>query len=278
MRSAKGFPKLVIGFVAIGSLFASGCATKKYVRNTVSPVDARVSEHDKVLEANKKQIGDLETGLSGANEKAQSAQTTADRAVKDASAANQLATDAGHRADSAKDAADKSMARVGEVENNVNTKFENLQNYKVAATDNVLFKFGSATLTPDAQAKLDTLVSGLSGKKNFVIEIEGFTDRTGSAQYNLDLSQRRADAVARYLTTKHQVPLWAIHMIGLGKDNPVADNKTRDGRSQNRRVEVRMLTADLTGAATASNMPPRGSNTNSNTNNQSNSGTDSPQK
>jgi outer membrane protein OmpA-like peptidoglycan-associated protein len=275
MRSANTFPKLVIGFVAIGSLFASGCASRRYVRNTVSPVDARVSEHDKMIEANKKQIGDLETGLSGANEKAQSAQATADRGVKDAAAANQLATDAGHRADSARESADKSMARAGEVENNINTKFENLQNYKVTATDNVLFKFGSADLTPDAQAKLDTLASGISGKKNFVVEIEGFTDKTGSNQYNLELSQRRADAVARYLTTKHQVPLFAIHMIGMGKDNPVADNKTRDGRSQNRRVEVRMLTPDLTGAATASSMPPSGNTSNTNTNT---STTDSPQK
>jgi OmpA-OmpF porin, OOP family len=271
MSSAYTFPRLVIGFVAIGSLFASGCATKKYVRNTVSPVDARVSEHDKVLEANKKQLGDLETGLSGANERAQGAQTTADRAVKDASAANQLAGDAGHRADSARDAADKSMARVGEVENSFNTKIDNIQNYKVMTTDSVLFKFGSAELTPDAQAKLDSMAGGLSGKKNFVIEVEGFTDRTGSKQYNLDLSQRRADAVARYLTTKHQVPLFAIHMIGMGKDSPVADNKTRDGRSQNRRVEVRMLTPDLTGAATASTRGP--SDTSANT-----PATDAPQK
>ena len=243
---------LAVGVIAIGSMFASGCATKKYVRNTVSPIDARVSEHDKTLDANKKQLGDLETGLSTANERAQGAQSTADRAVKDASAANQLAADAGRRADGAKEIADKSMGRIDDVEKGVDTKLDNLENYKVAATGSVLFKFGSAELSKEEQEKLDTIANGLSGKKHYVIEVQGFTDKTGSKQYNLQLSQRRADAVARYLTTKHQVPLWAIHMIGYGTDSPVADNKTRDGRMQNRRVEVRMLTADLTGTAPAS--------------------------
>jgi outer membrane protein OmpA-like peptidoglycan-associated protein len=256
MRPARTFPVLAVGAVALGSLFASGCATKKFVHNTVSPVDARVSEHDKMIEANKKSISDLETGLSSANERAQGAQTTADRAVKDAAGANQLATDAGNRADGARQTADKSMARVGEVENEFNGKLDNLQNFKVVASDNVLFKFGSAELTPESQAKLDTLAGGVAGKRNFVIEVQGFTDTTGPKQYNLDLSRRRADAVTRYLTMKHQVPLWAIHMIGFGQDSPLADNKTRDGRQQNRRVEVRMLAADLSGTpASASSRP-----------------------
>jgi outer membrane protein OmpA-like peptidoglycan-associated protein len=144
------------------------------------------------------------------------------------------------------------MARIGEVESRFDGKLGNLDNYKVVAADEVLFKFGSAELTPDAKTKIDTLVNSFSEKKRFVVEVQGYTDKSGSTQYNLELSRRRADAVARYLTTAHKMPLWAIHMIGYGQEMPAADNKTRTGRTQNRRVEVRMLTADLSGTPTTS--------------------------
>ena len=73
-----------------------------------------------------------------------------------------------------------------------------------------------------------------------MLELEGYTDATGTEQYNIGLSQRRAEAVERYLVSKN-LPLFRIAIVGLGKEKPVADNKTRDGRAQNRRVEVRVL-------------------------------------
>ena len=73
-----------------------------------------------------------------------------------------------------------------------------------------------------------------------MLELEGYTDGRGSEQYNIGLSQRRAEAVERYLVSKN-IPLFRIAIVGLGKENPVADNKTNDGRAQNRRVEVRVL-------------------------------------
>ena len=75
-----------------------------------------------------------------------------------------------------------------------------------------------------------------------MIEVQGYTDNTGDEQYNIGLSQRRAEAVERYLVSKN-IPLFRVSIVGLGKDKPVADNKTRDGRAQNRRVEVRVLKA-----------------------------------
>jgi len=75
-----------------------------------------------------------------------------------------------------------------------------------------------------------------------VLEVTGYADSTGNTERNRSLSQRRADAVIRYLVEQHQIPLRRIVTpYGFGESNPVADNKTREGRAQNRRVEVKVL-------------------------------------
>jgi outer membrane protein OmpA-like peptidoglycan-associated protein len=76
----------------------------------------------------------------------------------------------------------------------------------------------------------------------FLIEIQGFASAEGDEGYNVSLSERRADVVQRYLVSKN-VPLFRISNVGLGAEKPVGDNKTRAGREQNRRVEVRLLRA-----------------------------------
>jgi OOP family OmpA-OmpF porin len=80
--------------------------------------------------------------------------------------------------------------------------------------------------------------------KRFFIAVEGFTDKTGSKAYNTTLSQRRADAVVEYLVAKHDIPLYRIHMIGLADDKPVDEARSRTARAKNRRVEVKVFTAD----------------------------------
>jgi outer membrane protein OmpA-like peptidoglycan-associated protein len=82
--------------------------------------------------------------------------------------------------------------------------------------------------------------------------VEGFTDSTGDKAYNEALSRKRADAVVTYLVSKHDVPIYRIHMIGLGEDKPVDEGKDRAARAKNRRVEVKVFTADLDAAATTS--------------------------
>lgn len=106
---------------------------------------------------------------------------------------------------------------------------------------------------------LDEAVGQLQSTKNFIMEVQGFADSTGSAASNLELSRKRADAVVRYLTSKHNIPLRRISMLGMGEDDPNADNKSREGRKQARRVEVRVFSRDLgsqnAGNAGAANMP-----------------------
>jgi outer membrane protein OmpA-like peptidoglycan-associated protein len=109
----------------------------------------------------------------------------------------------------------------------------------------VLFNLNQSELTSDAKAQLDAAVTKLSSMKHYVVEVQGFTDSTGDVATNLELSRRRAAAVVRYLTLDKKIPLYRVNTIGYGEESPAADNKTRDGRKQNRRVEVRFYAPDL---------------------------------
>jgi len=222
-------------FLGFGS---TGCATKKYTRGVVAPVEARVSVNEKKTADHASAIGELENGLSRTDEKAMEADRKAVTAGQEAAKANQAAADASKSASDARQVAENGMTRIGEV-------VENFDNYKLVTTETVLFPFGKSVLTKDAKTQLDASVNNIASAKNYVLEIQGFTDKTGDAKTNLVLSQKRADEVVRYLTTQHQVPLRKIHVLGLGADEPTADNKTRDGRKQNRRVELKVFALDL---------------------------------
>jgi outer membrane protein OmpA-like peptidoglycan-associated protein len=96
-------------------------------------------------------------------------------------------------------------------------------------------------LTPKSKEALDQLGANIANTKGYIITLEGSTDSVGSADYNYNLSERRADSVIQYLATKYNVPAHKIYVIGLGKDKPVDSNKTAQGRADNRRVDVRVM-------------------------------------
>ncbi len=97
-------------------------------------------------------------------------------------------------------------------------------------------------LTKDDRDQLDSFAAQLTAANGYILEVTGGTDSTGPAQYNYDLSQRRADAVVQYLAAKYTIPAHRFYLIGIGKDKEVAPNTTADGRKQNRRVEIQLLT------------------------------------
>jgi outer membrane protein OmpA-like peptidoglycan-associated protein len=125
----------------------------------------------------------------------------------------------------------------------------NIDDYKMQTAATVPFAFDKWALTPSAKEDLDNLATGLSSDKRFVISVEGFTDSTGNRQYNDALSRKRADAVVTYLVAKHDIPIYRIHMIGLGEEKPVDEGKDRAARAKNRRVEVKVFTADIDSSA-----------------------------
>lgn len=141
-------------------------------------------------------------------------------------------------AKAAQETADAAVVGVNET----NERISALDDYVPQTTTAVNFKVNSFRLDDDAKTKLDELATRALNTKGYVIEVSGYTDATGSIQKNRVLSQNRADAVIRYLVENHQIPLRrVVTPYGYGKTNPVADNTTREGREQNRRVEIKLL-------------------------------------
>lgn len=116
-------------------------------------------------------------------------------------------------------------------------------NYIAGEMQTVTFRLNSSDLSTQAMNTLDKIAAGVTGEgMGYLLELQGYTDSTGSATRNIALSQRRAESVERYLVSKN-VPLFRTSILGLGISKPVADNKTADGREQNRRVEITVLKA-----------------------------------
>jgi len=190
----------------------------------------------------------LEKGVSRVDERAKAADDRAGTAGRDAARANEQASIGIKDAAGARSVGEKGVSMAGEASKNVTAlgnKVENLDNYKLVSTETVLFDLGAVALKDEAKQTLDGIASKIASMKRYTIEVQGFTDSTGSPETNIRLSERRADAVVRYLTLQGKVPLYRVQTVGYGEDNPAADNKTRDGRMGNRRVEVRVYAADL---------------------------------
>lgn len=254
---------LMLTGAVILAIVGTGCATKKYVAKTMAPVEARVAtaesknaDQDKLLTSQGKDIDQLQTSLSRTNERVADADTKATAAGTAAQRAGEAASGAQRTADGATTAAagaltaantgrDQAIARANEVERTISTKVDATVNMKISGSETVLFPLNEYKLNKEAKAVLDTFAEKTTGKDRYVIEVQGFTDKTGSAEINTALSQKRAEEVARYLANEHKVPLHQLTLMGSGYTAPVADDKTRDGRKQNRRVEVRMFAPEV---------------------------------
>jgi outer membrane protein OmpA-like peptidoglycan-associated protein len=215
---------LAAGFAVMG---ATGCATKNYVRNETAPLIEGTNQLGDKTAANNRQIHDMDdraqSGIKNAQGAADSANQNAQGASKAAGDAETSANLAVHRADS------------------LESVVKGLDDYKPVANVAVTFGFDKAVLTKDDHEQLDTFAAQLGSAKNYILEVTGGTDSVGPAQYNYDLSQRRADVVVQYLASKYSIPAHRFYLIGIGKDKAVAPNTTAEGRKQNRRVEIRLL-------------------------------------
>jgi OOP family OmpA-OmpF porin len=141
-------------------------------------------------------------------------------------------------AKAAQQTADAAVAGV----NATNERISALDDYAPQQTAAVNFKTGSAVLSPESKTTLDDIAGKALNAKGYVLEVSGFADSRGSVNLNRALSQRRADAVIRYLVENHNIPLRRIVTpYGYGEMNPVAENETKEGRAQNRRVEIKLL-------------------------------------
>jgi outer membrane protein OmpA-like peptidoglycan-associated protein len=238
MRSSNRRYSVFGVLILMGMLALSGCATKKFVRTEVSGAEGRLNPKITEVDNRVKEAGErIDAVDRRATQGIQAADQKATQAGAAAQAADTKATNAQRSADTATQGVTQANTRITAVENRFNT----IDTYTAGQPQSITFKVGSATLSNDAKQTLDGIAGQVSGlNSGFLVELQGFTDTTGSENVNNALSQRRAESVKRYLVTKN-VPLHRISIIGLGEANPVADNKTRAGREQNRRVEVRVL-------------------------------------
>ena len=213
---------MAISAVALGG--SSACATKKMVKQRVGEVDNKVDTLSKSVEETQQRTRANEGRIGEVDQKAQ--------------AANQRASAAGQRADEAYGAANKVNARADAIE----ASAKRLVFEVVLSEDKGGFKFNQAKMPADMQAQIDQIVTQLKANPNGgYIEIEGHTDNVGPKDVNYKVGLERAEAVKRYLYEQYQIPLHKMNVISYGKEKPVAPNKTKAGRAQNRRVVIKVL-------------------------------------
>jgi len=184
--------------------------TAQSIESRVAPAEERLTAQEENARRVSGQIDELMAISNAARGGAKAAQETADAAVAGVNATNQ--------------------------------RISALDDYVVQSTATVNFRVGSAVLTPEAKASLDEVATAATNLKGYSIEVTGFASSEGGLKMNKELSKRRAQAVQDYLIETHNIPLRRIGTsYGFGELQAVADNTTREGRSQNRRVEVKLL-------------------------------------
>jgi outer membrane protein OmpA-like peptidoglycan-associated protein len=232
-----GFAVAVAALMALG---VTGCASKNYVRTQTGPLVTHSDQLDQKSAENNRAIHEVDeraqAGITKAQSSADTANQNAQNADQAANSADTAANDVAHRADT------------------LESVVKGLDNYKEVTKVSVTFGFDKAMLTTDDKAQLDSFAGQLGSVKSYILEVTGGTDSAGPAQYNYELSQRRADAVVQYLASKYNIQAHRFYLIGIGKDQYVADNKTPEGRKENRRVQVRLL-SNMSGNSTPSGPP-----------------------
>lgn len=185
-------------------------ATAQSINARVAPAEERLTAAEQNAQRISGQIDELMAISNAAKGGAKAAQDTADAAVAGVNATNKRITD--------------------------------LDDYVVQTTATVNFRVGSAVLSPEGKAQLDEVATTADGLKGYTIEVTGFASSDGSTKMNKTLSERREKAVREYLIDNHNIPLRRFSTsYGFGELQAVADNATREGRQQNRRVEVKLL-------------------------------------
>ncbi|MBI2817614.1 MAG: OmpA family protein [Acidobacteria bacterium] len=237
---AKPFLGLAVALGAVTLL--GGCATKKYVRTSVDTsaheLSARIDTNEQTIKQTQGQVEEL----NGVTREQGQKISTLDNGLKQTDTKAQQALTTGQ---TAQNAANKAAGQVATLE----TKFQNRNHYVVLNEEQVRFKFNSAKLDPSFEQVLDEVAQQLKQNPDTILVMEGHTDATGSDDYNIQLGQKRVQAVTRYLVVKHELPINRISDLSLGEDRPLADNKNRDGRAQNRAVVVRVMGPQMEGGS-----------------------------
>lgn len=237
---------LIILLATAAAGFSTSCiATRNFVRGDVKASSDALSAR---IDKNDGEIKETRDGVDKVNQRV----TTVDGRVTDLDTKttqqlNGVRDDvktADGDAKKAQASADKASAGVTVVDQKIgqfDQKWLNRNQFVVGSSKAVQFKVNSAKLEEPYKGALDELADAMSKSPDALLVLEGRTDSTGDADYNVALAQRRADAVERYLVVEKNVPAYRIHQVSFGADRPIADNKSRDGREQNRAVTMSLM-------------------------------------
>ena len=239
----SGKYSVVVLALAAGSLLTVGCATKGYVRKSVEPVDQKVQQVD---QSSQKRDADQVAAQTKTSQELEEDEKKLDATGEVARTADSQSKDAlGKTAQNAKS--------LGDLRSNVKDVVANIDDYKPAGQETVHFKVNQHTLSKDERAKLDDIATKAAAMPRYFITVEGYTDQTGSKEYNDQLSRERANQVISYLVGTHNIPVYRVHMIGLGDQKLVDNGKGRQARQASRRVEVTIFSAKPLTVSDASN-------------------------
>ena len=238
----------VLGVLVVAG---AGCATKRHVREALAPTQnqavrsqAEVDALQRQVDQNREHIGDLDRRLATIGEKSADARVKSEDALKTARQAGSTAAEAAQRADTAGAAAQQATRDLARTNQRIGETVASLDNYHLAFSEKIYFGFNQAGLTREERSKLDAALRRLRGMKNYVVEVKGFADSSGSLRANRVLSRKRADSVVHYLVIERGIPLRSISELGAGADFPNADNQTPYARRLNRRVDLRIYSID----------------------------------
>ena len=215
--------------LAVGSLFIAGCATKNYVKQSIQPVDQKIDQVDKSSQTrDSSQVADINK-----------TNQVVDEDEKKLSATDEVAKTADGTAKGAMAKSNQNTKDISDLRNVI----ANIDDYKPANQTVVHFGISKDTLTKDEKAKLDEVATQIGSQPRYFITVEGYTDQTGDKAFNDQLSRARANQVISYLVGSHDVPVYRIHMVGLGDQKLIDEGKGKDARKASRRVEITIFTA-----------------------------------
>jgi len=223
----------------------SGCATKKFVRNTVNASSDALSARIDTTEGEIKEVRDdvdkrfktVNTNIATLDTKTTENANNINGVKGDVQGVKGDVSRVDQRAGQAQTSADRAASSVSALDQ----RFQNRNAFDVSAEKSVQFKFNSAKLDKEYMDVLDDIAATLTKSPNAILVLEGRTDSTGDKDYNVRLGERRVDAVRRYLAVEKGVPVYKIHEVSFGSEKPIAENKTKDGREKNRAVVMTVM-------------------------------------
>jgi len=232
----------MVTMLALGTVgLTTGCATRGYVRNRVDDssqgLTAKIDTNSQGIKTTQGQVEELNGVTREHGQKIDSL----DSGLKETDGKAQQAMAAGQNAQSAANKVEGDVTTLG-------GQFQNRNHFVVLNEEQVQFKFSSAKLEPSFKMVLDDVAKQLKDNPDAILVMEGHTDAIGPEDYNIQLGQKRVEAVRRYLVVDQEVPINRISDISFGKDRPIDTEKSKDARAKNRAVIVRVMGPNLTGS------------------------------